>query len=574
MATMGSIEELLGKKKPTTAPKAAGEKSVQQKFDDKMRQIKLKEKEDETKKAAASMGLDYVNLVGFPIAPEALQMIPRAQAREHKVICFLQSGDEVRLAAVDPKDPAIEEIAYQVQERTHGNLKTYLVSEYSFETAEKIYDALPEVKVIVKGVQITAEDLERFQREVKTIKELNEHVQKVSITDFVALIVASSLRASASDIHIEAEEEEVKVRYRIDGVLHQVASVKKELWPRIVNRFKLFSGLKLNITSLPQDGRFTIFLSNGEKVEVRVSTLPTAYGESIVMRLLKSSSIGLKFDDLGVRGRAWEQLKREVERPNGMIITTGPTGSGKTTTLYAVLSKLNDEETKIITLEDPVEYKLAGISQSQIDKSKDYTFAKGLNSILRQDPDVVMVGEIRDLETAEVAIQAALTGHLMISTIHTNSAAGAIPRFLSMGVKPFLLAPALNAVIGQRLVRRICPDCKAPDELDADTMKRVRETLAAISLASGVKVDLDKLKFWKGKGCETCAGIGLKGRMGIYEIFAMSPTIEKVILSGNVSEYQMQEIAVNEGMVTMAQDGLLKALDGITTVEEVFSVAE
>jgi type IV pilus assembly protein PilB len=571
---IASLEDLLGKGKKKSSKLGAGEKTVQEKFEEKMQAVRIKEKENEVRQKAASAGFEYINLVGFPISPEALELVPREQSRKLKVIAFLYTGTEVRLGSVDPSDPAIAEVAYQVQERTHGNIKTYMISEHSFERSEKLYDALPEVKTVVKGVQITAEELKKFQEQVKTVKELNEHVQKVSITDFVALIIATSLRAGSSDIHIEAEEDRVNVRYRIDGVLHNVASVKKDLWPRIVNRFKLFSGLKLNITTVPQDGRFTIFLSEGEKVEVRVSTLPTAHGESIVMRLLKSASINLKFDDLGIRGLAWEQLKREVGRPNGMIITTGPTGSGKTTTLYAILNKLNDEETKIITLEDPVEYKLAGVSQSQIDKSKDYTFAKGLNSILRQDPDVVMVGEIRDLETAEVAIQAALTGHLMISTIHTNSAAGAIPRFLSMGVKPFLLAPALNAVIGQRLVRRICKDCKTEKALAPDVLEKVKKILSEINPASGVKIDLDNLKFYEGKGCETCSGIGFKGRMGIYEIFTMSPEIEKIILSGQVSEYQMQEIAIRQGMITMAQDGLLKALDAITSVDEVFGVAE
>jgi type II secretory ATPase GspE/PulE/Tfp pilus assembly ATPase PilB-like protein len=292
------------------------------------------------------------------------------------------------------------------------------------------------------------------------------------------------------------------------------------------------------------------------------------------MRLLRPSTIALSFDDLGIRGKAFEQLKAQVERPNGMIITTGPTGSGKTTTLYAILKKLNTADTKIITLEDPVEYSLEGVNQSPIDLSKDYTFAKGLRAILRQDPDVIMVGEIRDLETAETAIQAALTGHLMVSTIHTNSAAGAIPRFLSMGVKPFLLAPALNAVIGQRLVRRIDDVCKAETTINADQLKKVKDIMKDFSPEAGVKPDLEHLTFFKGAGCTNCGGSGYKGRMGIYEIFTMTPEIEKVILSGNVSEYQMQEIAVKQGMISMAQDGILKALEGITTIEEVLSVAE
>jgi type IV pilus assembly protein PilB len=567
---MASIEDLLGKKKPS---KKAGDETPQEKFAAKMVDMRIEAKERETEANARMQGAEYISLKGFPISPEALVLVPRQQSKEKKVIAFFFNGSEVRVGAVNPKDPDMEEIKFQVAERSHANVKVYMISQYSYDQAEKLYDALPEVKEVVKGVEIKEEDLKRFQEQVKTLADLDAAVQKVTTTDFVALIIANSLSSGVSDIHIEAQEKAVDVKYRIDGILNKVAAVKKDLWQRIVNRIKLFSGLKLNITTVPQDGRFTIFTAEG-KVDVRVSTLPTAYGESIVMRLLKPGTVALGFEQLGIRGRAYEQLKREVERPNGMVITTGPTGSGKTTTLYAILNKLNDGHTKIITLEDPVEYKLGGIAQSQIDKSKDYTFAKGLHSILRQDPDVVMVGELRDLETAEVAIQAALTGHLVVSTIHTNSAAGAVPRFLSMGVKPFLLAPALNAVIGQRLVRRIHDKCKEEMKLEGEALERVKKILSEISPASGVKVDMDKLTFYRGKGCDICGGLGYKGRMGIYEIMTMSPEIEKVILGGKVSEYDMQDIAIKEGMVSMVQDGLLKALDGITTVEEVFSVAE
>ncbi|MFH1047909.1 MAG: GspE/PulE family protein, partial [Patescibacteria group bacterium] len=524
---MASIEDLLGKGKKKTD---LSNLTPQEKFEDKMKQIRLKELEAKTKARAVLLGLEHIELEGFPISPEALVLIPREQAKSEQVIAFLYSGDEVRIGAVDPTGPQIAEIAFQVTERVHANVKIYMISQHSFELAEKVYDALPDVKVINRGVEITTDDLKKFQEQITSLADLNSLVQKVNTTDFVTLIIAASLEES-SDIHIEAGEKEVVVRFRIDGVLQKVASVKKDLWPRIVNRFKLISALKLNITAVPQDGRFTIFLGDGSKVDVRVSTLPTAHGESIVMRLLKPSAINLAFEELGLRGKAYEDLKREVERPNGMIVTTGPTGSGKTTTLYAILKKLNDEETKIITLEDPIEYKLEGISQSGMDKSKDYTFAKGLNSILRQDPDVIMVGELRDLETAEVAIQAALTGHLVVSTIHTNSAAGAVPRFLSMGVKPFLLAPALNAIIGQRLVRRICKNCIVQDQLDEATTQKVKDTLSSLTPASGYQIDLASMKFWKGAGCDICHGTGFKGRMGIYEIFAMSPEIEKLILS-------------------------------------------
>ncbi|MBP9748997.1 type II/IV secretion system protein, partial [Patescibacteria group bacterium] len=544
-----------------------------EKFSEKMHELALKAKEREAEKHAVTLGIPYINLVKFPIAAETLSLIPREQAVELKAICFLNLNDELRVGSTDPKNPAVQELLYQLQERARANGQLYLLSEHSFATALKLYDALPNIKKIIKGVQISEDDIKKFSAEIGDFQKLNTILQRAQITDVVTLIVAAALQAKTSDIHVEAEEKTIAIRFRLDGVLTNIATLPHDLWPRVISRIKLLATLKINVNDRPQDGRFTIFLKD-DKVDVRVSTIPTSYGESVVMRLLRSTATGLQFEDLGIRGVAFEELKRQVERPNGMIVTTGPTGSGKTTTLYAVLNKLNGPDMKIITLEDPVEYKLAGINQSQIDASHEYTFAKGLRSILRQDPDVVMVGEIRDLETAETAIQAALTGHLVVSTIHTNSAAGAIPRFLSMGVKGFLLAPALNAVIGQRLVRRICQECKVEDVLAPDVFTKAKDLLGKVSPKSGYTVDTNALKFWKGSGCSACNKLGFKGRIGVYEVLVMNKEIEGIILSGATSEYQMEEVAMKEGMVTMAQDGLLKALDGLTSVEEVFRVAE
>ncbi len=554
-------------------PPQISSQADKEKFEDKMSELDLKAKEKKVEEQAVQLGVPYINLVGFPISPEALKLIPEEIAKSKQAICFFYLGQEFRLGALNPKDPAIAELVFQIGERTHARGVVYLISAHSFERAFQAYKTLPKLRPAAKGVAISEEDLQKFGEEFRSFEELQTKLKGATVTDVVTLLVGASLKSFSSDIHIEAEEKEIVVRFRIDGTLQVAARLPKEDWPKIISRVKLLSGLKLNITTSPQDGRFTIFLAGGN-VEVRVSTIPTAYGESVVMRLLRSTAIGLKFDDLGLRGRAFEQLKREIERPNGMIITTGPTGSGKTTTLYAILNKLNNPETKIITLEDPVEYKLAGIQQSQIDASKDYTFSSGLRSILRQDPDIVMVGEIRDLETADIAIQAALTGHVVLSTIHTNSAAGAIPRFIALGTKPFLLAPALNAVMAQRLVRRIHADCKEELALGEEDLKRVREALDALPKDSEYKVDLNNLKFYKGKGCSKCFDLGYKGRVGIYEVLTMNKEIEEIILSGKVSEYAMQEIAVKNGMITMVQDGLLKALEGITTIEEVLEAAE
>ncbi|MEK7105097.1 MAG: GspE/PulE family protein [Patescibacteria group bacterium] len=568
-----SIEDLLKKSVPTATPVSTSSTSLPtEKFEEKMTAIHTSEKETEAQKEAAAAGVGYVNLVGFAISPEALTIIPEEQAKALGAIVFLFTGPELRLGAVVPNDPKVKELAYQLGERHHTNAQVYKVSAHSLEKALELYAALPKITATSKGVELTDEELAKYRAEVKNFATVQALLDKASTTDVMSIMISAALELNSSDIHVEAGESGVKMRLRVDGMLQDVANLPIEEWKKISSRIKLIAGLKINVTDRPQDGRFTIFLKE-EKIDVRTSTLPTAYGESVVMRLLTSEAVKLGFEALGLRPAMFAKLKKEIEKPHGMVLTTGPTGSGKTTTLYAVLQRLNKPNVKMITLEDPIEYKLAGVNQSQIDHTKDYTFAKGLRSILRQDPDIVMVGEIRDLETAEIAIQAALTGHLMLSTIHTNDAAGAIPRFLSMGVKPFLLAPALNALVGQRLLRKIHEDCKEEVALDAETLARVKAVLSEIPQNSGEIVNLDNLKFFHGKGCEVCNMTGFKGRIGIYEILVMNKEVEEAVLAGNVSEYQMREIAKAQGMVTLAQDGILKALDGITSVEEVFRVA-
>lgn len=564
---MNSIGDLFSKK-----PQISSEET-EEKLQDKLKEVKLKNEEDLTARHATALNLPYINLVNFPIAPEALSLISAEDALRYKVICFYRTEREAKLASPDPATLSLADFRSQLEGAHDIKTELYLVSRASFNFAYRLYASLPKIIKEARGIEIKEEDLQKFQDKITTFQDLNREIQKVSVSELMTLVIASAIKSRSSDIHVEAEETDVKIRFRVDGVLIDAASINKKFWPQVISRIKLISGLKINVTDRPQDGRFTIYLT-GDKIDVRVSCLPTGFGESVVMRLLRSTVAGLAFEDLGLRSQAFEQLKKEIERPNGMIITTGPTGSGKTTTLYAIINKLNDQETKIITLEDPIEYQLKGINQSQVDYNKDYTFAKGLRSILRQDPDVVMVGEIRDLETAEIAIQAALTGHLVVSTLHTNDAAGAIPRFLSMGVKPYLLAPAINAVIGQRLVRKICPQCKEPIELEPEVLERVRGVLAEIPEKLVPKIDLGNLKFYTGKGCPACQGLGYFGRIGIYEIFTMSSEIEKIILTGEASEYQMSDLAKKQGMIAMVQDGLLKAIDGITTVDEVFRVAE
>lgn len=546
------------------------------KFVSKMGEIKKKELEMQAKRQAATLGVPYINLERFPISQEALKQIPQEVVKRLRAVCFFVTPDEVRLGAVDPSQAEVSELLHEIEERNHATGGLYLISSVSFERMLGLYATLPVVKPLTKDVAITDAELASVQADVSDFSSLQTMLERKSTTDIVTIVLGAALKLDSSDVHIEAEADRVAVRLRLDGVLHDAATLPKEFYHQLISRLKLLSSLKINVSDKPQDGRFTIKLAAFD-VDVRVSTIPTVHGESIVMRLLRQTQTGLTLDDLGVRGRALQTLKREIERPNGMIIATGPTGSGKSTTLYAILQLLNKPGVKIITLEDPVEYRIQGISQSQIDSSHDYTFAKGLRSMLRQDPDIVMVGEIRDLETAEIAVQAALTGHLLLSTIHTNNAAGSIARFLSMGVKPFLLSPALNCVIGQRLVRRLCESCRKKVELSAlaqNEREQVQRILDGLPTAEADDVKSKPLMFFQAVGCDKCNNLGYKGRISICEIFSMTTEIETAIAHSQVAESEIASVARKNGMLTMVEDGVLKALDGITTVDEVLRVIE
>lgn len=548
---------------------------VESQLNKKIAEIDTENLEKEAKLKADSYNLPYIDLRKIPISQEALFVMSEEQSAALQAVTFFVLDNAIRIATVNPQNPQLQAKVKELQEQRSADVKLYFVSQQSLDSALEKYSRLPKLSESISGgIEITEEDIKKFQQSFTSFAELNKSVQKAVLSDVVTIMLAGALKSDASDIHIEAEEETVKVRFRIDGALHDAASLPIISWPKLISRIKLLAKLKINVATTPQDGRFTIYL-DGQKIEVRVSTVPTTYGESVVMRILKSGVDIFDFNKLGLRGKSYTELQAQIKKPNGMVICTGPTGSGKTTTLYTVLNMVNDSEKKIITLEDPVEYKIAGINQSQIDTSSNYSFSDGLRSILRQDPDIIMVGEIRDLETAEVAINAALTGHLMLSTMHTNSAAGAVPRLLAMGVKPFLLAPAINAIEAQRLVRRLCQNCKKPIELDNTTMTLILNELNKITAESGYKPEnLDHLTFYGPVGCEQCNSLGYKGRVGLFELLTMSAAVEKLILSGNVSEYDLEDIAIKSGMITMIQDGILKAMEGVTSIEEVLKKTE
>ena len=567
---MQSIEDLINASGSFQGQNNDDDDETRTKLKEKEATIKLKKLEEITERRANSLGLSYINLIGFPISPEALKLLKESESHDLESVCFFYNGEKIRLAAVNVNEEIIKK-SEELKKKYFCQVSIYLISPHSLKYSQKMYRMLPKVKESSGGISVSEEDLEKYSAEFSSFRDLQKAIDKSGITEIVSVITAASIKSGASDIHIEGEEKSIKVRFRIDGMLHDVAILNKDLWKKIISRLKILAHVKINVNNRPQDGRISIFTKK-ERIDIRASFLPTNYGESVVMRLLKSSSVGLNFQELGIRGKAFERLRKEIERPNGMIVTTGPTGSGKTTTLYAILKKLNKQETKIITVEDPIEYELEGVNQSQVGEK--YTFAKALRSVVRQDPDVVMIGEIRDLETAEIAIQAALTGHLVLSTIHTNDAAGAIPRFLSMETKSFLLAPAINAVIGQRLVRKICEHCKKEDILDEEQKEKIKKIIENLNSEYKKDVDINNARFYKGEGCELCQGIGYKGRMGIYEVMIMNKEIEDLILANNTSEYDMRTVAVKNGMITMAQDGILKAIDGITSIEEIFRVAD
>lgn len=562
MSDLGSIRNLI--------EASDDEESVTGLFAKKQREIKLKEIEREAKAKADQLGLSYVNLLAFPISPEALSLIPETKALELKTVCFFYDGKNIRLACINPS-PEIENELKELEKKYHCSGRLYLVSPVSMERAFSAYKNLPKVKKHQSGVEISEESLEKFKEDIKSYKSLNDKISDVNISDIITLLIASALKLEASDIHIEAEEKGVAIRLRLDGVLQDAALIDKEKWEKIISRLKILAKVKINIEDKPQDGRFSIFLKN-QKLDVRVSFLPTAYGESVVMRILDSKEIILELASLGLRKEVVPILEREITKPNGLILTTGPTGSGKTTTLYTILNKLNIPGTKIVTLEDPIEYQLEGINQSQVDEKKGYSFSDGLRSILRQDPNIVMVGEIRDLETAEISVRASLTGHLVLSTLHTNDASGVIPRLTDIGVKPYFLVPSINAVIGQRLLRKLCPFCRKEHELSPEESEQVNKILAVISPKANISLPAKLSKtFEVGPGCEKCNFVGYKGRTGIYEVFTMNDKLKQLTIDSAPS-FKILQQAIEDGMITMLQDGVLKALEGITSLEEVYRV--
>jgi len=426
---------------------------------------------------------------------------------------------------------------------------------------------------ITEKIEIEKELAEEFAKDIVSIPTLKAKAEELATKDVSSLLKAlmfGSIVLDSSDMHIEAVEEGSILRIRVDGVLQEVTTFDTSKHQRIVSRVKLLSGLKLNVEDKPQDGRFSIILNREDKteeIEIRVSTLPTEYGETIVMRVLNPKNL-ISLEDLGLRKDLYQVFETQSSKPNGMIIVTGPTGSGKTTTLYAFLKKIRNPEIKVVTIEDPIEYHLEGISQTQVNPKKGYDFAAGLKSIVRQDPDAILVGEIRDLETASIALQAALTGHLVLSTLHTNDAAGTIARLQALGEKPVNIAPAINVCIAQRLVRKVCPKCAEMKPISPELLEEIKKGLEGIPQGVDMPEIKEGLLVASPKGCEHCNMTGYKGRVGIFEAMAIDDEMQDFILT-SPSTSALEKLAIKKGMTTMKQDGLIKILKGVTTLEEV-----
>jgi len=541
------------------------------KIDAKIEQIQREEEEKRAKNLALKLGFSYVDLRTSPIDDKALIFITEQQSRKAQLVIVQKRQRELYIATPRPSKRETEDFIKKLQEEEF-KINILIVSKSNLKRAWSRYKDLKIKKTkISEETEISEEELKKIQEEVINIKDLEEKINQpgINTTDLLNVIMASALKLEASDVHLETEEEEmVRLRFRIDGVLQDVTDISYNSYKLLLSRIKVLSSLKINIINKPQDGRFT-FESESTEIEIRTSIIPAEYGENIVLRILDPKTIGLKLENLGIQNYDLKIIEQELKKPNGMIITTGPTGSGKTTLLYTFLKKVNRPEIKIITLEDPIEYHLEGIEQTQVNPGKGYNFATGLKSILRQDPDMILIGEIRDKKTASTAINAALTGHLVFSTIHTNDAAGAIPRLVDMKVNANLIPPALNLIIAQRLIRKICPKCSKEIKADKEILEKIKNGLKDLpSRAKKPKLDNIKIKQALKEGCADCNFSGYKGRIGVFELFIIDDSMEKTILK-IPSIAEIRETAIKAGMITMKQDGFLKIIQGTTTIDEV-----
>jgi len=543
----------------------------------KSAELRGRQAEEFAQLASSRLGIPYVDLSTVSIGPDALGLVDEAKARAGKIAVFRAAGKNIDVAVFSPQSPraiaALDELSGR------GFIATlHITTEASLARAWKYYEDIQKIERTKVGqIDISGTDLATFASKIKTIEDTKKILGEIlagdstsQVTAVLEVILASSITLGVSDVHLEPEEHQVRARFRIDGILQDVASFDAHIYKLVLSRIKLLSTLKLNIESARQDGRFSVILS-GLEIDIRTSIIPGAYGEAAVMRILNPASTKVKLQELGMSDQLLEIVRKEIGKPNGLILNTGPTGSGKTTTLYTFLREVNEPGVKIITIEDPVEYHIEGLVQTQVNEKKGYTFFEGLKSAMRQDPDIIMVGEIRDNDTATTAVDAALTGHLVFSTLHTNNAAGTIPRLIDLGVNTSVLGPALSVAMAQRLVRTLCKECRTftePDERTKTIITRFVASLAEIGITPS-----QTEKVGKPVGCPVCNNTGFKDRIGIFEVILVDDAIGELIAS-NPGEGEIMKAARVQKIPDMREDGIIKLLQGLTTIEELERVVD
>ncbi|MDZ4226942.1 MAG: GspE/PulE family protein [Patescibacteria group bacterium] len=542
---------------------------------ERLHELRVREEEQLAQMLSGKYGVGYVDLTSKSIDTDALRLIDEKRARDLEIAAFSKINKVVFVAMRAPERPdALQEL--QTLERLGYQTKRFIVSRASLLHAWDRYHDISYATETEAGIlTLSNETIQEMMQKLKTIEdvkiEIDTHAKSKDthrISRVLEVIMGGALSLGASDVHLEPQEDDIRMRYRLDGVLVDIMTFDQPTYALIASRIKLLSGLKLNIKNAAQDGRFSIAVHDNE-IEIRTSVLPGSYAETIVMRVLDPTTIALPMEELGFDKYLMEIFKREIAKPNGMILNTGPTGSGKTTTLYAFLRQVQNPGIKIVTIEDPIEYHLAGVVQTQV--SKDYTFALGLRSTLRQDPDVIMVGEIRDAEVASTAVHASLTGHLVFSTLHTNDAAGTFPRLIDMGVNADILGAAVTVAMAQRLVRRLCPECREAQPIAGDARAIMDTLLKNIPHEDELPQNRDTM--WVAKGCPKCGGLGYKGRIAVVEVVLMDQQIEECVRHTS-SERDIWKAARHQKIRRMAQDGAVKVLKGVTSLEELGRVVD
>ncbi len=538
-------------------------KNNQQKAKGTLTELKLEQEVRAIERKAKKLRLPYFDPLRTHTDPEALNIVPQDKAEGAELAVIQEKGKALKIALFDIKNPKTIKVLDELKKE--GFQYSFFISTLTnLKTLWKRYPKKLPKKV--QELSISEEVLGRFEKEITSISSLGKRAAKVPTSQLLEVIVAGAVKTHASDIHLEPTKKAILLRFRIDGVLQDIISLPQEIYSPLLVRIKLISGLKINIHNIPQDGRFSIIFK--KPIDIRVSVVPSSWGETMVLRILGRFGL-LGIDQLGLRKPILDLIKKETKKPHGMILTTGPTGAGKTTTLFSFLEYIKKPGIKIITLEDPIEYRLKGITQTQINIEEGYTFPTGLKASLRQDPDVILVGEIRELETAEIATNAALTGHLVLSTLSTNSAAETISRLINMGLKVFVLAPSINVIIAQRLVRKICNKCKThyqPVRKEKDLIKKIIKQIPD-NYSEHPKIKAS-FKLAKGKGCAYCNFTGYRSRIGIFEVLKIDKEIESLILS-SPRAFDIELLARKKGMLSLKEDGILKVLEKITTLEEI-----